>query len=81
VDVSVGGGAAGWTATVDAGFNTGYSYTTSASAGTSFGGTVGYLPTAYFNNTAYAYSEGLFVYPYHDPSSLQTYWVVNYWIQ
>jgi len=33
----------------------------STSIGTSFGGTVGYLPTKYFNDTGYAYSEGLFM--------------------
>ena len=79
--ISVGAGAGGFVASIEAGFNVGYQYTCETSKGTSFGGTVGYLPTAYFNNSKYAYSSGLFVYPYKDPNSLQTYWVVNYWVQ
>uniref|UniRef100_A0A7C3IJ65 VCBS repeat-containing protein n=1 Tax=Gracilinema caldarium TaxID=215591 RepID=A0A7C3IJ65_9SPIR len=78
---SVGAGAGGFVASIEAGFNVGYQYTCGTSTGTSFGGTVGYLPTTYFNNPNYTYSSGLFVYPYEDPNSLQTYWVVNYWVQ
>ncbi len=78
---SVGAGAGGFVASIEAGFNVGYTYTSSTSEGTSFGGTVGYLPSAYYNNPLYRYSSGLFVYPYNDPNSLQTYWVVNYWIE
>jgi hypothetical protein len=78
---SIGGGVGGVVVSVEAGFNVGYEYTSSTSEGTSFGGTVGYLPTAYFNNPTYAYSSGLFVYPYEDPNMLQEYWVVNYWVE
>jgi hypothetical protein len=78
---SVGAGAGGFVASIEAGFNVGYQYTTSTTDGTSFGGTVGYLPTAYFMNSQYSYSSGFFVYPYKDPNSLQTYWVVNYWVE
>lgn len=81
VTASAGAGVGGWTAMVSAGFNTGFSYTTSTTAGSQFGGTVGYLPTAYYNDSKYKYSSGLFIYPYNDTRSLRKYWVVDYWIE
>ena len=63
-----------------AGFNTGYSYTTATSVGTIFGGTVGFLPTAYYTNS-YIYESGLFAIPYEDEDIGQTYWVVSYWVE
>lgn len=81
VEASVGGGAGGVTVLANLGFNTGYSYTTSAAEGTAFGGTVGYLPAKYYEQAAYNYSSGLIAYLYKDPASYQTYWVVNYFME
>ncbi len=78
---SVGAGAGGWILMANAGFSTGFSYSTSTTVGTKFGGTVGYLPTKYYNDTSYKYSSGLFVYPYTDERTLRKYWIVNYWVE
>lgn len=79
-EVSIGAGAGGVTVSANLGFNVGYRYTMSTTEGTAFGGTIGNLPTSYYNSTSYLYSQGLFVYAYEDPDSMQTYWVVNYWV-
>jgi len=76
-DFSIGLGAGGLSASVKLGFNVGYDYEHSTDQSTSFGGTIGYLPTAYFTDK-YRYSTGLFVYPYKDPRLGRIYWVVNY---
>lgn len=81
VTASAGAGAGGWIAVVSAGFSTGFSYSTSTAVGTKFGGTVGYLPTTYYNDSSYKYSSGLFVYPYEDERTLRKYWIVNYWVK
>ena len=80
LDTEVGAGVGDWTVLLTAGFEVGYSATSSTSAGTTFGGTVGYLPTAYYSNPNYAYQAGLFAYPYRPPTG-KSFWVVDYWIQ
>lgn len=84
-ETSVGGGAGGVTVALDLGFNTGYGYTTSSTEGTSFGGTVGFLPTTYYSDLDYRYSSGLFVLPYKDTDRTdatgQSWWAVNYWVE
>jgi len=81
VEASAGAGAGGFTIAVKAGFSTGFSYSTSTSTGIAFGGTVGNLPSQYFNSNQYKYSSGLFVYPYKDERSLRKYWIVDYWVE
>ncbi len=76
----VGAGVGDWTFSVSAGFNTGYSATTTTTTGTQFGGTVGYLPTAYYANPNYAYTSGVFAYPYQ-ASNGKSFWVVDYWVE
>lgn len=78
LDTSVGGGAGSVTVLATAGFQTGYSVTSTASTTTTFGGTVGYLPERYYNSK-YQYSSGLLVYP-HLESNGKSYWVVNYYV-
>ncbi len=80
-EFAVGAGVGGTTVMISAGFNVGYSYSISTTKGTEFGGTIGNLPTDYFNNQDYAYSQGLFAYPYPDNETGQTFWVVNYWLE
>ncbi len=80
VDTSVGAGVGDWTASVTAGFNTGYSATSSTTDTTSFLGTMGYLPEAYYSNPNYSIAGGFFVYPYRNAYG-RTYWVTNYWWQ
>jgi len=84
-ETSVGGGAGGVTVALDLGFNTGYGYTTTSSQGTSFGGTVGFLPSGYYSNSDYSYSSGLFVLPYRDTerddATGQSWWAINYWVE
>jgi len=81
VEASAGGGGGGAFVLADVGFSAGYIGTITAEWGTTFGGTVGYLPTAYYNNSAYRYNSGLFVYPYSDTRDGRQYWVVNYWVE
>lgn len=81
VETSAGAGVFGLTASITAGFNTGFSYTSTVVKGTSWGGTVGYLPRTFYNDTSYYYSSGLFVYPYVDTRSCRTYWIVDYWVE
>ena len=78
-DIMNGVGAAGVTVSETLGFNSGYSYTSASTEGTSFGGTVGFLPTAYY--TSYSYSSGLFVIKYEDDQSGQSWWAINYWME
>jgi hypothetical protein len=80
LDTSIGGGAGDWTVSVTAGFNAGYSATSSTSTETAFGGTVGYLPTSYYGNPNYFYSAGVFVYPYAATNG-KSFWVVTYWVE
>jgi hypothetical protein len=75
----VGGGAGGVSVLATAGFSSGFNYTTSTSVGTTFGGTVGYLPTRFYNQANYAYKSGLFTYPFFDNRDNRSYWIVNYW--
>ena len=79
-DTSISAGIGDWSATLDAGFSTSYSATTITTAGTSFGGTVGYLPTSYYSNPNYNYSAGLFAYPYALANG-KRFWVVDYWVE
>lgn len=76
---AVGGGAGGLTVLATAGFQTGYSATSTVSTSTTFGGTVGYLPTSYYTSPSYRYSAGLFVYPYRQKNGNQ-FWVVDYYV-
>jgi hypothetical protein len=80
LDTSVGAGIGDWTTSLTAGFDTNYSATSTTSSGTTFGGTVGYLPTSYYSNPNYSYSAGLFAYPYNLASG-KSFWVVDYWVQ
>jgi hypothetical protein len=84
-ETSIGGGAGGVTVALDMGFNTGYGYTTTSSQGTSFGGTVGFLPSSFYSNPNYSYSSGLFVLPYKDTkrdnATGQSWWAINYWVE
>jgi hypothetical protein len=79
LDTSVGAGAGDFTVSVLAGFSTNYSATSTTSDGTQFGGTIGYLPTAYYSNPNYSYSSGVFAYPYQEANG-KNFWVVNYWV-
>jgi len=79
VEVQGGGGAGGLAVLATAGFTVGFNYTTSTSVGTTFGGTVGYLPTAFYGDSLHDYSSGLFVYPFFDSRDNRSYWIVNYW--
>lgn len=81
VEASAGGGGGGLSVLADVGFSAGYIGTISAEWGTTFGGTVGYLPTKYYNNSIYNYYSGLFVYPYSDSRDGRQYWVVDYWVE
>ena len=81
VEASVGGGAGGASVLANLGFSVGYTGTISTSTGTTFGGTVGYLPTTYYSNAAYNYSSGLFVYPFSDERDGRQYWIVDYWVE
>jgi len=81
VDASIGGGAGGLSVLANFGFSVGYTGTISTSAGTTFGGTVGYLPTTYYSQAAYSYSSGLFAYPYEDDRDGRQYWIVDYWVK
>lgn len=80
LDTSIGAGVGDWTVSVTAGFNAGYSASSTASSETTFGGTVGYLPTSYYGNPNYFYSAGLFVYPYQGTNG-KSFWVVDYWVE
>ena len=60
------------------GFNVGYSYSQSTTTSTTFGGTVGYLPSAYYSDDEYKYGSTLFVYPYQNTFTGHTYWVLDY---
>jgi len=61
------------------GFGTGYTTSESWTTGTRFGGTVGYLPTAFYN-AGYTYASGLFAYK--QPTALgQAVWMVEYWVE
>ncbi len=80
MDFEVGGGAGGVSVVGTFGFHAGAEYTTSTSTGTSFSGTVGNLPTKYFSNPNYGYSQGLFVYPY-TTTGKNVFWVVDYWTE
>ncbi len=77
---SAGAGVGGWTVSITAGFDVGYSSTSTTSTGTEFGGTFGYLPATYYSSPLYNYQSGLFVYPYQFPSG-KSFWVVDYWVQ
>ena len=79
LEASVGVGVGDWTVTASAGFEVGYSATSSTSAGTTFAGTVGYLPTAYYLKPSYNYQAGLFAYPYKTPVG-KSIWVVDYFV-
>jgi len=79
-DLEIGGGAGGVSVLGTFGFHAGLSTTTSTSTDTEFSGTAGNLPTKYFNNPNYAYSQGLFVYPYKSTAG-NYYWVLNYWVE
>jgi hypothetical protein len=79
IEMQAGGGAGGVTVLATAGFSAGFNYTTSTSVGTTFGGTVGYLPTAFYSQAAYPYESGLFTYPFFDNRDNRSYWIVNYW--
>jgi|GEM_PF-2305099 len=83
VDLEIGGGAGGVSVLGTFGFHGGLSYATTVSEGTSFSGTVGNLPTAYFNNPHYTYSQGLFVIPLKlaDKAGSPIVWVVDYWVE
>jgi hypothetical protein len=81
VDYSIGGGVGGWSVLADLGFSVGYTGTISTSTGTTFGGTVGYLPTTYYSKAAYNYNSGLFAYPYEDSRDNRSYWIVDYWVE
>jgi hypothetical protein len=60
-----------------AGFSVGYSTTTETTTGTSFGGTIGYLPSAYYDKGTYYYTGQIFAY--QAINSLQNkYWIVEY---
>jgi hypothetical protein len=80
LDTSIGAGVGDWTVSVTAGFNAGYSSSSTASSETTFGGTVGYLPTSYYGNPNFFYSAGLFVYPYQGTNG-KSFWVVDYWVE
>ena len=80
VELEVGGGVGGVSILGTLGFHGGMSTTTSTATGTAFSGTVGNLPTAYFNNPNYSYSQGLFVYP-RVSSAGNIFWVINYWVE
>jgi hypothetical protein len=79
IELQGGGGAGGIVVLATAGFTVGFNYSTSTSSGTTFGGTVGYLPSAYYNQARYVYSSGLFAYPFFDSRDNRSYWIVNYW--
>ncbi len=79
LETSVGVGVGDWTVCANAGFEVGYSATSSTSTGTTFTGTVGYLPTTYYLNSSYAYQAGLFAYPYKTPVG-KSIWVVDYFV-
>jgi hypothetical protein len=81
VEASIGGGAGGASVLANAGFSVGYTGTISTSKGTTFGGTVGYLPTTYYNNPAYNDNSGLFVYRFADERDGRQYWIVDYWVE
>jgi len=60
-----------------AGFSVGYSTTTETTTGTSFGGTIGYLPSTYYDKGTYYYTGQIFAY--QAINSLQNkYWIVEY---
>lgn len=75
---SVEAGGGGVTAMAKLGFNTGYSYGYATTNETSFTGTVGYLPDAYYNDGLHFYKSKLIAYPYPDPKLGRTYWIVDY---
>jgi len=81
IEASLGGGGGGLSVLLDAGFKTGSAYGTAAGQGASFGGTVGYLPTRYYDDANYSYLAGLFAYPYFDEQNYRLYWVVDYWVE
>lgn len=80
-EIMTGAGAGGVTLSTTLGFNSGFAYSSSSAEGTSFGGTVGFLPTEYYSDSSYAYSSGLFAYKYDDPDSGQSWWAVDYWVE
>ena len=75
----VGFGVGDWTVTANAGFEVGYSATSSTSAGTTFAGTVGHLPTSDYRDTIHPYQAGQFAYPYKTPVG-KSIWVVDYFV-
>ncbi|HDQ13572.1 MAG TPA: hypothetical protein ENN41_02010 [Sediminispirochaeta sp.] len=82
-EIAVSGGSGGVTLSQSLGFTTGYAY--SSSSGTTFGGTVGYLPGDYYDDASYSYSSGLFAVPYEDTERAeatdQSWWALNYWVE
>jgi hypothetical protein len=79
-EFAVGAGTANVTVSLKAGFDTGYSATSTTLNGTEFGGTIGYLPTKYYTNQQYTYQSGLFAYSHSMPSG-KNFWVVDYWVE
>jgi hypothetical protein len=77
VDSSTSVMAGDWGVTIDLGFEAGYSATYSTGAETTFGGTVGCIPSADVG-TGHDFAAGLFAYPFTNSFGKQ-YWVVNYW--
>jgi len=81
IEASVGGGAAGVSVLLDAGFRAGVSFGTSTSASTIFGGTFGYLPARFYAQASYLYKAGLFAIPYFDERDNRLFWIVDYWVE
>jgi hypothetical protein len=61
------------------GFGTGYTTSESWTTGTRFGGTVGYLPTAFYD-AEHTYASGLFAYKQLTALG-NAVWMVEYWVE